>query len=72
MNHKGPASRSVLECGPVWFRTVPSPCERRGSKQMKTNRDKMPDLSDVLDTTEYAHLLRREAKRQRHQKKGER
>lgn len=35
---------------------------------MKTNRDKMPDLSDVLDTTEYAHLLRRDAKRHKREK----
>lgn len=35
---------------------------------MKTNRDKMPDLSDVLDTTEYAHLLRRESKRHKKEK----
>jgi hypothetical protein len=39
---------------------------------MNSNRDsKRPDLSE-LDGQEYAHILRREAKRQRHQKKGER
>jgi hypothetical protein len=35
---------------------------------MKTNRDKMPDLSEVLDTTEYAHLLRRKSKRHKKEK----
>ena len=35
---------------------------------MKTDRKTRPDLSDVLDKSEYAHLLRRDAKRHKKEK----